>query len=244
MRAAYPASQAERAARSVINFASNAGTEGMAGNAVYAATKEAIRGFSRSLAREWGRDGIRVNMIRPIAASPSLATWAEENPKLAAMQARAIPLGRFGDCDADIAPVAVFLASDESRYLTAVTLPADGGGGQDEGRHESGDRSTRLVHCWRAGRRLGEGRARDAGNPGQNCAMQEQGQVGVNFNNVMVTDLKGSEMDRKIDEVIALAKQSGIKRSRCSPTTTTSTRCRTATRPRPASRSRTSTTAA
>ena len=57
--------------------------------------------------------------------------WAEENPKLAAMQARAIPLGRFGDCDADIAPVAVFLASDESRYLTAVTLPTDGGGGQE-----------------------------------------------------------------------------------------------------------------
>ena len=50
---------------------------------------------------------------------------------LAATQARAIPLGRFGDCDADIAPVAVFLASDESRYLTAVTLPADGGGGQE-----------------------------------------------------------------------------------------------------------------
>jgi NAD(P)-dependent dehydrogenase (short-subunit alcohol dehydrogenase family) len=130
MRAAYPyLKQSGRG--SVINFASNAGTEGMAGNAVYAATKEAIRGFSRSLAREWGRDGIRVNMIRPIAASPSLAAWAEENPKIAAMQARAIPLGRFGDCDADIAPVAVFLASDESRYLTAVTLPTDGGGGQE-----------------------------------------------------------------------------------------------------------------
>ena len=130
MRAAYP--HLKRSGNgSVINFASNAGTEGMAGNAVYAASKEAIRGFSRSLAREWGRDGIRVNMIRPIAASPSLAGWIDENPKLAAVQARAIPLGRFGDCDADIAPVAVFLASDESRYLTAVTLPADGGGGQE-----------------------------------------------------------------------------------------------------------------
>jgi NAD(P)-dependent dehydrogenase (short-subunit alcohol dehydrogenase family) len=117
-RAAYP--HLKKSGRgSVINFASNAGTEGMAGNAVYAATKEAIRGFSRSLAREWGRDGIRVNMIRPIAASPSLASWVEENPVLAAAQARAIPLGRFGDCEADIAPVAVFLASDESRYLTA-----------------------------------------------------------------------------------------------------------------------------
>ena len=71
-------------------------------------------------------------MIRPIAASPSPGVaGSRENPKLAAAQARAIPLGRFGDCDADIAPVAVFLASDESRYLTAVTLPADGGGGQE-----------------------------------------------------------------------------------------------------------------
>lgn len=130
MRAAHPLLR-KSGHGSVINFASNAGTEGMAGNAVYAAAKEAIRGLSRSLAREWGPDGIRVNMIRPIAASPSLAGWIEENPKLAAAQARAIPLGRFGDCDADIAPAAVFLASDESRYLTAVTLPVDGGGGQE-----------------------------------------------------------------------------------------------------------------
>lgn len=130
MRAAHPHLKASGRG-SVINFASNAGTEGMAGNAVYAAAKEAIRGFSRSAAREWGRDGIRVNMIRPIAASPSLAGWMEANPKLARVQEQAIPLGRIGDCDADIAPVAVFLASDESRYLTAVTLPVDGGGGQE-----------------------------------------------------------------------------------------------------------------
>jgi len=88
-----------------------------------------LRTFSRSLAREWGSDGIRVNMIRPIALSPSLATWCEENPKFAQAQAQAIPLGRFGDCDADIAPTAVFLASDEARYLTGVTLPVDGGAG-------------------------------------------------------------------------------------------------------------------
>jgi hypothetical protein len=52
------------------------------------------------------------------------------------------------------------------------------------------------------------------GNPGQSCAMHEQGQIGVNFNNVMVPDLKalGAEMDRKIDDVIALAKQSGIQK--------------------------------
>ena len=129
-RAAYPHLK-ESGYGSVINFASNAGGEGMPGNAPYAAAKEAIRGFSRSLAREWGPQGIRVNMIRPIAASPSLAKWMEENPKVAAAQARMIPLGRIGDCEQDIAPAAVFLASDEARYLTAVTLPVDGGAGQE-----------------------------------------------------------------------------------------------------------------
>ena len=127
-RAAFPYLEASPCA-SVINFASNAGTEGMSHNAVYAAAKEAIRGFSRSCAREWGPLGIRVNMLRPIAASPSVQQWIADNPKVAAQQAERMPLGRYGDPERDIAPVAVFLASDESRYLTGVTLPADGGAG-------------------------------------------------------------------------------------------------------------------
>ena len=130
MRAAHPFLK-ESGHGSVINFASNAGSEGMPGNAPYAAAKEAIRGFSRSAAREWSRDNIRVNIIRPIAASPSTQKWGEEYPAQRKAAESAIPLGRFGDCDRDIAPVAVFLASDDSRYLTAVTLPADGGGGME-----------------------------------------------------------------------------------------------------------------
>jgi NAD(P)-dependent dehydrogenase (short-subunit alcohol dehydrogenase family) len=130
MRAAYPHLKASGRG-SVINFGSNAGTEGHAGNAPYAAAKEAIRGFSRSMAIEWGADNIRVNIIRPMAASPSVQQWREQNPKMAQAQDRSIPLGRVGDCDDDIAPCAVFLASDESRYLTAVTLPVDGGGGKE-----------------------------------------------------------------------------------------------------------------
>jgi NAD(P)-dependent dehydrogenase (short-subunit alcohol dehydrogenase family) len=130
MRAAYPyLKQSGRG--SVINFASNAGTEGMPGNAPYAAAKEAIRGFSRSAAREWAKDNIRVNVIRPIAASPSTIAWGEAFPKQKKASEKGIPLGRFGDCDLDIAPAAVFLASDEARYLTAVTLPVDGGGGME-----------------------------------------------------------------------------------------------------------------
>lgn len=130
MRAAFPHLEASGHG-SVINFASNAGTEGMAGNATYAAAKEAIRGLSRSAAKEWGPRGIRVNLMRPIALSPSLAAWAEQNPKALAAQEKLMPLQRVGDCDEDIAPVAVFLACDESRYLTAATLPVDGGAGTE-----------------------------------------------------------------------------------------------------------------
>lgn len=130
MRAAHPYLK-QSGHGSVINFASNAGTEGMPFNAPYAAAKEAIRGFSRSAAREWGGDGIRVNLIRPIADSPSTAAWGEANPEQKRAAAARIPLGRFGDCDLDVAPVAVFLASDEARYVTAATLPADGGGGME-----------------------------------------------------------------------------------------------------------------
>jgi len=130
MRAAHPHMKA-RGGGSIINFASNAGSEGMAYGASYAAAKEAIRGFSRSAAREWARDGIRVNVIRPIALSPGTQGFLEANPRAAKAQLAQIPLGRIGDCDEDIAPAAVFLASDESRYLTAVTLPVDGGGGTE-----------------------------------------------------------------------------------------------------------------
>jgi NAD(P)-dependent dehydrogenase (short-subunit alcohol dehydrogenase family) len=130
MRAAHPFLK-QSGHGSVINFASNAGTEGMSGNAPYAAAKEAIRGFSRSAAREWAKDNIRVNIIRPIAASPSTQQWGKEFPAQRKAAEARIPLGRFGDCDRDISPVAVFLASDEARYITAVTLPADGGGGME-----------------------------------------------------------------------------------------------------------------
>jgi NAD(P)-dependent dehydrogenase (short-subunit alcohol dehydrogenase family) len=130
MRAAHPFLKASGRG-SVINFASNAGTEGMPLNAPYAAAKEAIRGFTRSAAREWAADGIRVNVIRPIAESPAMAAWGKVSPEQKRTAASRIPLRRLGDCDADIAPVAVFLASDDSRYVTAVTLPADGGGGME-----------------------------------------------------------------------------------------------------------------
>ena len=86
-----------------------------------------MRGLSRSAAREWGRHGIRVNVINPAALSPAAITYLEQHPDYAKELAAGIPLGRLGDPAGDIGPVAVFLASADSHHLTGQTLNADGG---------------------------------------------------------------------------------------------------------------------
>jgi NAD(P)-dependent dehydrogenase (short-subunit alcohol dehydrogenase family) len=112
----------------VINIASGAGLEGMAGQAAYGAAKEAIRALSKTAAREWGADGINVNILCPLARSPGVDELLRQAPEMEARMTSGQPIARIGDCEADIGPVAVFLASDDSRYVTGHTLPADGGG--------------------------------------------------------------------------------------------------------------------
>ena len=91
------------------------------------ATKEAIRGLSRSVAREWGKYNIRVNVICPAALSPAAVAYVENHPEEARMYLSQTALGRFGDTHRDIGPIAVFLASSDAGYLTGQTLNADGG---------------------------------------------------------------------------------------------------------------------
>lgn len=112
---------------SVINFASGAGIEGMPNQAAYVMAKEAIRGLSRAAANEWGHEQIRVNVVSPFALSDGVRQWKENFPEQARQSEARVPLGRIGDIDRDIAPVVVFLASDDSRYMTGQTLMADGG---------------------------------------------------------------------------------------------------------------------
>jgi NAD(P)-dependent dehydrogenase (short-subunit alcohol dehydrogenase family) len=112
---------------SIINLGSREGIIGGAGFGIYAAAKEAIRGLSRSAAREWGRYGIRVNVICPAALSPAAVKYFADNPGSEEYYNSTTALGRMGDPLKDIGPVAVFLASDASRYLTGQTLNADGG---------------------------------------------------------------------------------------------------------------------
>jgi NAD(P)-dependent dehydrogenase (short-subunit alcohol dehydrogenase family) len=125
MQAAYPHLKASRGR--IINIASAAGLDGLAGQGAYGAAKEAIRAFSKTAAREWGRDGINVNIICPLARSPGVAKLLEHRPEMEKSMTAGQPIGRIGDCEKDIGPVAVFLASDDSRYVTGHTLPADGG---------------------------------------------------------------------------------------------------------------------
>ena len=125
MQAALP--HLKESKGNIINFASGAGLAGHETQGAYAAAKEAIRGISRVAANEWGRFGINVNIISPIADSPGVQAWAKAQPEYYEAVKNKIPLGRFGDVQADIGRVAVFLASDDSQYITGQTLMVDGG---------------------------------------------------------------------------------------------------------------------
>ncbi|WP_298687768.1 SDR family NAD(P)-dependent oxidoreductase [uncultured Sphingomonas sp.] len=125
MQAAFP--HLRERGGSVINFGTRQGIYGEPGDGIYGANKEGVRALSRSAAREWGRFGIRVNVINPAALSPAAERFLEANPVRMQKYLDEISLGRFGSPDDDIAPIALFLASDEARYVTGQTINADGG---------------------------------------------------------------------------------------------------------------------
>ena len=79
-------------------------------------------------AREWGRDGVNVNVICPTASTEATERWRAENPEVAAASLANVPLGRFGDAEDDIGRVAVFLSGPDSKFMTGQTLWVDGGG--------------------------------------------------------------------------------------------------------------------
>jgi len=125
MQAAMPHMKARGG--SIINFGSYEGIHGGVGFAAYAATKEAIRGLSRTAARELGQYKIRVNVICPAALSPIAEQWVKDFPEEAEKVMKLVALGYLGDCAKDIGPAALFLASEDSRYVTGQTINVDGG---------------------------------------------------------------------------------------------------------------------
>lgn len=127
MKHAFPYLKASKGC--VINFASGAGMAGGVGQASYAAAKEGIRALSRVAAREWGEHGVNVNVVCPLAMTPSLEKFKQEYPERYADNIKNIPLGRFGDPKEDIGRVCVFLASDAASYISGETISVQGGSG-------------------------------------------------------------------------------------------------------------------
>lgn len=117
----------------IINFGSESGLTAEVNNAVYGASKGAVHTWTRSVAREWGRRGIRINAVLPYIVTPMYerfraALTPDDLAEHDRSTAEQIPLGgRFGDADRDLAPVLLFLASDASRFITGQMIPVDGG---------------------------------------------------------------------------------------------------------------------
>ncbi|MBR6815916.1 MAG: SDR family oxidoreductase [Clostridia bacterium] len=115
----------------VICVGSGAGVEGQFGMTAYGAIKEATRAMARTAAREWGKYNINVNTINPGAITDFYYEQLEKMPEgeRDPMKLGFNPtiIGRIGDAYEDIAPVAVFLASEDSRHITGQTIMAEGG---------------------------------------------------------------------------------------------------------------------
>jgi NAD(P)-dependent dehydrogenase (short-subunit alcohol dehydrogenase family) len=125
MQASHP--ELKKTKGAIVNFASGAGLSGQANMVTYAAAKEAIRAITRVAANEWAADGVRVNLVSPVAKTPAVQKWANAYPAEYKAFVEAVPLGRLGDPETDIAPAVTFLASNAARYITGQTLMTDGG---------------------------------------------------------------------------------------------------------------------
>lgn len=130
-QAAFPFLK-ERGGR-ILNFGSAAGVMGLPGCAHYSAAKAAVLGWTRTVAKEWGKYGISVNAAAPGMWTPMYEAHrarmdADTLKAHDAMMAGLIPLGgKLGDPERDMAPFLVFMMSDGARFITGQTLAVDGG---------------------------------------------------------------------------------------------------------------------
>ncbi|HEX5586096.1 MAG TPA: SDR family oxidoreductase [Acidimicrobiia bacterium] len=112
----------------VVNMGSGSSILPQGAMSGYAMTKEAVRVLTRTAALEWGKFGIRVNAICPLADTPGFGEFSESAPGAVEEQViPMIPLGRMGDAELDVGRAVVYLASADARYITGTTLMVDGG---------------------------------------------------------------------------------------------------------------------
>jgi NAD(P)-dependent dehydrogenase (short-subunit alcohol dehydrogenase family) len=110
----------------VVNMGSGSGILPAGAMSGYAMTKEAVRTLGRVGAVEWGRYGIRVNSICPLADSPGSSDFDDSTGAYDEVTAR-IPLGHWGDAETDVGRGVVYLAGPDGAYITGTTLMIDGG---------------------------------------------------------------------------------------------------------------------
>lgn len=110
----------------IINIGSVNAVTVVVGQAVYAGTKAAISQMTKSFAREWAPDGIRVNCIGPGSIPTKINEAKYKVPGAEEAMCAKIPMGRRGQ-RSEIADVALYLASDASSYITGQTIFVDGG---------------------------------------------------------------------------------------------------------------------
>lgn len=117
----------------IINFGSDTGLVGAPGQAIYGASKAAVMSWTRTIANEWGRLGIRSNSVIPAITTPMFEEYKahmseEELAIFNETMKQIVPLGgQLGDPDKDLAPVMVFLASDDSRFINGQIISVNGG---------------------------------------------------------------------------------------------------------------------
>ena len=125
MKACYP--YLAKSKGSVINFASGAGLFGNYGQCAYAAAKEGIRGLTRVAATEWGKDGINVNIVCPLAWTAQLENFQKAYPEAFEQNVKMPPMGHYGDAEQEIGRVCVQLASPDFKFMTGETVTLEGG---------------------------------------------------------------------------------------------------------------------
>jgi NAD(P)-dependent dehydrogenase (short-subunit alcohol dehydrogenase family) len=110
----------------VINLSSMLGEISLPGRSPYASSKGGLTLLTKTLALEWAQDGINVNAICPGPLRHRDQPAPAGRPRARAAMEAKIPLGRWGE-PAELGPVAVFLASEASSFVTGATLFVDGG---------------------------------------------------------------------------------------------------------------------
>lgn len=111
----------------IINTASPSSFVGWAGNAAYIASKGAVMSLTRAMAMDHARENIRVNAIVPgLVLSPLGQRWLDKQPDPEAVRESYHPIGRLEYPD-DVAPMVVYLASDESQFSTGAPFFVEGG---------------------------------------------------------------------------------------------------------------------